>query len=240
MSQIRAVTFDFYETLIRTRTGIGRGKLYQHYLAEQMLESEFWEHQVLYDVFEYYAEAYQTTLSEAHKEAFWQEFTRRLFARTDVRGKGASDTGAHGARIRNIFGPDHFELYSEVHDVLCTLHGNGLRLGVISNWQKGLSCFCEEMGILKYLDVVLSSAEFGVEKPDPAIFREASRRWKLDPETILHVGDQLEADVKGARSAGLRSVRLVRGSTVRDKQAIANLNEIFQVIERLEIGAAGG
>lgn len=50
MEQIKGVTFDFYDTLIHTRYGMGRGEMYMDYLMTQGLRAAPWEHDVLYDI----------------------------------------------------------------------------------------------------------------------------------------------------------------------------------------------
>ena len=57
---------------------------------------------------------------------------------------------------------------------------------------------------------IVTSCEVGRRKPDPEIFREASRRLSLRPEEIVHVGDRWDLDVKGALAAGCGAV-LYRG-----------------------------
>ena len=56
----------------------------------------------------------------------------------------------------------------------------------------------------------VSAREFGVGKPDPRIFHEACRRLGCSPCEVLHIGDDLELDVHGARAAGLQACWLRR------------------------------
>jgi FMN phosphatase YigB (HAD superfamily) len=51
---------------------------------------------------------------------------------------------------------------------------------------------------------VLDSHEWGVEKPDPRLFRLALEQSGADAARTVHVGDLYHVDVVGARSAGLR------------------------------------
>ena len=48
----------------------------------------------------------------------------------------------------------------------------------------------------------------GFEKPDPRIFHHALRVAGASPETTLHVGDLYDADVVGARAAGVHALLL--------------------------------
>jgi putative hydrolase of the HAD superfamily len=58
---------------------------------------------------------------------------------------------------------------------------------------------------------VLTSAEEGVAKPAPALFlRALARLGDPDPAAVVHCGDDLRADVEGARAAGLQAVLVDR------------------------------
>ena len=69
-----------------------------------------------------------------------------------------------------------------------------------------------ELGLAKHLDFVLDSAEVGVEKPDPRIFRIALERAGVDPAHALYVGDLYSVDVLGARAVGMEAVLLDPGA----------------------------
>lgn len=64
----------------------------------------------------------------------------------------------------------------------------------------------------------ISAREIGCAKPDPRIFAAACRRLGLEPAQVLHVGDDLELDVRGARAAGMATawVRRAGASVVVD------------------------
>jgi putative hydrolase of the HAD superfamily len=64
----------------------------------------------------------------------------------------------------------------------------------------------ELLGIDRLVDFVLVSEEFGVAKPDPAIFHEALRIAGVPPEEAVFVGDSAEFDMAGARAAGIPTV----------------------------------
>ncbi len=225
---MQAVTFDFYNTLVHHRAGTGRGRQYLEYLSAAGLASDPWEHQVLYDVFEYYGASYSSALSEESKLTFWTEFTRRLFERTHVRGSRAIDYAEHAPAIRDLMGPKAFVAFGESLEVLRALKETGLRLGVISDWQNGLTHFCHELGLGPYLEVVVASGEVGYQKPDPRLFQVAQERMKIAAPEILHVGDRLE-DVEGAEAAGFSVVLLSRGGepAAAGVPIVKNLRELL-------------
>jgi 2-haloalkanoic acid dehalogenase type II len=63
-------------------------------------------------------------------------------------------------------------------------------------------------------DAVVSSEELRVYKPHVSIFHETCARLGVAPEEAMYVGDSPWADVAGARHAGLRAVWLNRRDTV--------------------------
>ncbi|WP_454691305.1 HAD family hydrolase [Achromobacter aloeverae] len=56
----------------------------------------------------------------------------------------------------------------------------------------------------------LSARQFGVAKPEAAIFHAAAKMASVDPAEMLHVGDDFDLDVVGATNAGLQAAWLVR------------------------------
>lgn len=61
-------------------------------------------------------------------------------------------------------------------------------------------------GILDYFEATVFSDEVGYGKPDPQIFLTAAERLELKPTNLLHVGDNIENDVRGAQSAGMKAI----------------------------------
>lgn len=218
LADFDAITFDCYGTLIRLRTGVGRGRALMTYLSEQGLKSDPWEHQVLYDVFEAHAKEYSPDFPEEEKQQYLRRFVERVFRRLGVR---ASDGEAadHAQSVWTLLGPVSFSVFTEVPGVLRTLKAAGYRLAVVSNWQCGLGHFCTELGLGDAFDDVVASAEVGSSKPDPAIFHEACRRLGVHCGRVLHVGDSLEDDFEGARRAGLQAVLLQRDREPRTLKA---------------------
>ena len=67
------------------------------------------------------------------------------------------------------------------------------------------------MGILKYFDVVVSSHDCGVVKPDEKIFRLALTRAQAAPEDCFMVGDRLDNDIAPAKKLGFNTVWVRQG-----------------------------
>ena len=212
-AKIEALTFDWYGTLANHRHHAGRGRLFLGYLASQGLRSAPWDRRILYNVFDYYSAVYKPESSDEEKRLFWIQFTNLLFEQLQVGGTTVSQSELHAAAIRDIFGSGCFELYVDVQPVLQALRRRGQRLAVVSNWHRGLDSFCHEMNLSNLLDAVISSSDIGIEKPDPRIFLEAVRRLRVQPDCIVHVGDEPNDDFTGAVAAGLRAILIDRRNT---------------------------
>lgn len=59
------------------------------------------------------------------------------------------------------------------------------------------------LNLAPHIDFAIISGEFGVEKPDPAIFEEAMRLGNSDAANAIYIGDSPEFDMDGALAAGI-------------------------------------
>jgi putative hydrolase of the HAD superfamily len=103
-----------------------------------------------------------------------------------------------------------FRPYPEVPGVLRALRERGAGIVVVSNWDVSLHDVLERTGLRPLVDDVVTSAEFGAAKPDPAIFAHALGLAGAEAHEAVHAGDSVEADVEGARAAGIEPVLVVR------------------------------
>ena len=117
--------------------------------------------------------------------------------------------------------------FADVVPGLEALHGT-YSLGTLTNG----SMRPERLGLEKYFDFIVMSVEHGgIEKPDRRIFEIAVREARCDPRELLHVGDHIEYDVRGANDAGVRSVWLNRtgespSSDVKPDLEVTTLGEL--------------
>lgn len=109
-----------------------------------------------------------------------------------------------------MLGSLEFRPFPDVAAALRRVRSEGLQLAVVSNWDVSLHEAVERCGLRHLVDHVVSSAEVGAAKPDPAPFERALRLTGLEPEAVIHIGDELELDVTGARAAGIAPVLIHR------------------------------
>lgn len=120
-----------------------------------------------------------------------------------------------------------FEAYRDARPALAALRALGLRIVCVSNWDHALGEVLERIGLAPCFDAVLTSAAAGARKPDPAIFEAALALAGCGAGEAIHVGDG-EADVEGARAAGIDVLRIDR----EGGGDIASLTEIVQHLRR--------
>jgi putative hydrolase of the HAD superfamily len=108
--------------------------------------------------------------------------------------------------------PAAWRVYADVVPVLTRLRHAGLRLAVVSNFDRRLLDILAGLGLGSFFDEVLPSAVAGAAKPDPAIFRRVLASLAVDAAATVHVGDGMREDVEGARAAGLGAVLLDRSA----------------------------
>jgi len=85
------------------------------------------------------------------------------------------------------------------------------KLGIIANQSVGSAQRLADWGIGKYFDLVIASAEEGVEKPNPEIFRLALEQANCLPENAVMVGDRIDNDILPAKKLGMKTVWVKQG-----------------------------
>ena len=129
-------------------------------------------------------------------------------------------------------------LYPDAVSCLKALHSR-FSIGIIANQPVGTADRMEKMGLAPYLDRIVSSAEEGIAKPDPAIFRIALERAGCRPEQAVMIGDRLDNDIAPAKRLGMKTIWVKQGfgglSTPRTPEetpdfTVENLSELCSLI----------
>ena len=98
------------------------------------------------------------------------------------------------------------ELDAGVSDTLSTL-AQTARLGLITNgpsWTQRAKI--EHFQLARWFPAMIVSGEFGYDKPDPRIFAAMLDALDVRAEDAIMVGDNPDADIRGAHAAGMRAV----------------------------------
>lgn len=183
---------------------------------------------------------YQTELGPDHRQisadarAFWEGKRRIQIARLQAAGV-TERIGEIAERVLELdTDPSMYAFFPETEETLRALRARGLKLGIISNHEWELPEMIEAMGIVPLLDGIVTSARAGYRKPHPAIFAIALEQLRLDPATTLYVGDEVRADIVGARRAGLDAALIVRDGVAPPEDAdypvITDLRQLLTLV----------
>jgi putative hydrolase of the HAD superfamily len=92
-------------------------------------------------------------------------------------------------------------------DTLAALAAGGWRLGLITNGTVAMQVSkVKGLGIARWFGALLISEAEGFRKPAIDIFRRGAERLGVEHSRCVHVGDSPDADVRGARNAGMRAI----------------------------------
>jgi FMN phosphatase YigB (HAD superfamily) len=171
----------------------------------------------------------ETLLSEERAWGVWADWigvTRQeLFAAIGATVEGryphrhALELCKPGLDLRSAFAerlaagvPRHEELYDvypDAAEALARLREAGVRVGFAGNQPAGAEASLA--GLIADGDLVATSADWGVSKPDPAFFDRVVDELGLPAAEIAYVGDRVDNDVLPAAAAGMFTVHLRRG-----------------------------
>jgi putative hydrolase of the HAD superfamily len=123
--------------------------------------------------------------------------------------------------------------FDDVLPALDRLRGAGVLTGLISNVDTDIGGQLEKLGLAARLDVIMTSGEAGVTKPNPGIFTAALKKAGVAADEAVYVGDQYEIDVLGAEATGMTGVLIDRtgfSAGTDGGRRIRTLEEVFEYL----------
>ena len=193
---IRAVLFDWGDTLFESphaptvlREAAQAGGIAMDGGEARRIWTELWD-------------ASKTAEEHAKGRDLSRDAHRRvwtaLFSRAESRVPGIAQM-----LYDRVMDPARWVPYPDTAPTLRALKERGVRIGIVSNHAFDLRPFFAARGIDGFIDEYALSAEVGVAKPSPEIFRAACRMLGVAPEEALMVGDDAVSD-GGAAAAAIR------------------------------------
>ena len=133
-----------------------------------------------------------------------------------------------------LFAANSIRLYDDAIPTLQYFRNEGFKLAIVSNWDTPLEPLTERLGIANYFNAIVASHDGRVrsEKPDSHIFNCALAAVGVSSEEAVHIGDTYAADIVGARNVGIRPILLDRDSTQtgRWRETIQSLSELPELL----------
>jgi HAD superfamily hydrolase (TIGR01549 family) len=186
--------------------------------------------------FERYGRRVSFEQVESALQQAWAQFSPRVIA-------GAIEMLTDDPELRRsveaeaLYPKELEKPYEDAEKVLQALSAH-YRIGVIANQSAGAEARLTRWGLMPFISICISSAEAGVEKPDPAIFRLALAHAHCEPRHAVMIGDRLDNDIRPARLLGWKTIRVLQGfarfQCPRDKldeadATIASLTELLSL-----------
>lgn len=163
----------------------------------------------------------------------WAEIVERTFSGA-LPGKdiAAVQMGCWEAFARG----DSWRMARGAPIVLAQLRFLGIKVGVLSNADERIRQVLAEKKLTESLDAVVLTDGAGAAKPDPAAFGKVARALGCEPRRLVHVGDDLERDARGANAAGALGIWLTDGPAPHDVRSLSRLTALPELVRDLLVG----
>ncbi len=127
----------------------------------------------------------------------------------------------------------HFVLFDDVKPAMRALKDRKITVGVLTNLDQDMGPLLKGLGLDGLVDLYVTSGEIGADKPRPPIFLAALKKANVIPAEAIHIGDQYQGDVLGARGVGIEGLLLDRYGYATDIKDCPRLSTLTQIVEYL-------
>lgn len=107
------------------------------------------------------------------------------------------------------------------------------RLAAVSNGNADII----QIGLGRFFEFSWSAARAGKQKPHPVVFESLLKQQKLNPDELIHIGDDPVTDIHGAQQLGIRAIWLNRNQQswpAEIKAPFIEINQLKQLPELLK------
>lgn len=134
-----------------------------------------------------------------------------------------------------------YRAFPDVVPALIRLREAGVLRAVISNADSDVTELCTHMAFAHEMDLIVTSALVGFEKPDVRTYQAALEPLGVMPAEALHIGDQPKSDVVGAFATGMRAALIDRyarhDQAKHDVPVIRDLDGLVEYVLAVNAGA---
>jgi HAD superfamily hydrolase (TIGR01662 family) len=131
------------------------------------------------------------------------------------------------AELDEVVAYEAADLYPDAVSCLEAVRDAGYRVGLAGNQSARLEAWARESGLP--VDVIGSSASWGVRKPSAAFFERLVAEAGYPPEQVAYVGDRLDNDIRPATACGLVAVWIRRGPWGRLQRDAGDSGAVLEI-----------
>ena len=164
-------------------------------------------------------------------DEFWVQWNIRILSNLQVKSNTralAEFIATHWWDYCNI------TLYPDAKRILPLLKERGLKIGLVTNGlQSDVDEILPKAGLQSFFDAVVVIDTLRRMKPDVEVFQYALQILKTSPSEAIFIGDEVEADYRGAQRSGLTAYLIDRDGKVHDDSVnkMSSLDDLLDIIE---------
>jgi putative hydrolase of the HAD superfamily len=227
-SQVRGIIFDAVGTILRPAPPFP--VIYQ--TAARRLGIEL-EQSAIFAKFvtafgasdEYDRDVLKYTDSEQRERDRWHDIVASVFAE---HLSGIALEALFEELFSHYGKPASWQLFDDVAACWNDLHKRGYRVGIGSNYDSRLENVVAGRPPLNENEGLFISSLVGYRKPAHEFYDAIAAEWKLRPDELLMVGDDLLNDYHGARAAGWHAMFLDRDGKQPEQRGLRSLRELVE------------
>lgn len=234
--KLQLLTWDVKDTLLRLRIPVG-----QQYQAEakrrglqvdpSVLEASFRQvYRTRWRLFPNYGLSQGMT---SHQ--WWLDVVLQTFHLSGVQDEGTVQPLAEKL-YQDFCTAKYWEVLPGAREALQGCGDLGLKMAVISNFDRRLEDILRNCDLDRHFDFVLTSEGAGCSKPDSGIFRKALGLAGVSPQHSAHIGDDYNNDYRAPRQVGVFSF-LLQSESDRLKEQIPPdhiIHSLDQLVPRIQ------
>ena len=180
-----------------------------------------------------------------HNHRLWRDYHNGLISKEQLRSSRFRLTFEHFELPEHLI-PRQFEddyvsicptktnLFEGTHEVLSALKTN-YKLHIITNgFLESQEMKMSRTNLKQYFDQVFISEVIGLYKPDIALFNHALEAVGAESHQVLMIGDSLEADILGAKNAGIDQVYFNPLSDPHNYEITYEINKLHELLALLK------
>ena len=250
MPEITAVTFDLWQTLLLDNRDLGQVRSLIRLEGAQDAIARFGEAFDLEHIREAYRACYRECrrIREENLDVSFREQVEIFINNIDDGLVERLDEETILEVIRTYdesFWVHPPAPHTDAQSVLREVKAMGLDIGLISNTGmtpgETFRQYMDQLGLLKYFDVLTFSDEVKISKPGEEIFQMTLSSLGAKPAQTIHVGDHVKNDVVGANRCGLKTVWITgfyenedpSDPDTQPDETVDSLGQVAQAIARL-------
>lgn len=207
---LRWVLWDVKDTLLKVRASVGQQYCKEAERAGLNLSPVEVEN-AFGQAYRHYSSRYPNygITQGLDGRSWWMGVVRDTFSQCRVQDPALLDTIAHNL-YHNFCNAENWEVFPDSKTALESCSSLGLKLAVVSNFDKRLKEILRVCDLLSHFSFLITSEEAGVAKPNAAIFDQALQKCGVPAASVAHIGDHYVKDYLASRSVGIHGFLLDR------------------------------